>query len=411
MLSIEGIFVSNSEQLRRRIEIDQDTGLILRVGEVVGNADIILKDELIFPGFIDLHVHAREDMSHTQDYKEDFKTAGEAAVNGGIVLFAEMPNNPIPPVNDKTYNEKFELTKKSIVPVILYAGIGQNTKPLSSIVPYKVFMGKSIGDMYFNSEVELEIALKNYEECFVSFHCEDPKIMDKNNKNETHESRRPVEAELRAVDIAINLIEKFNLHGKICHVSTIEGIKKIKEAREKGIDVTVEVAPHHLYFDESMFNDELRKKLQVNPPIRQSKENRLALIEALRNGDIDYLATDHAPHTIEEKEKGISGMPHLDTYALFSTWLMKEHNFTPSDIARISAYNPGNFVNNFSEQKYGEIKEGFFGSLTIIDMNQTKKIVKSDLKTKCGWSPFEGVVFPGNNIITIIKGKVYLPRT
>lgn len=407
MLSIEGIIVSTEKEFRGRIEIDQESGLITKVGEPTGKADIVLSDEYIFPGFIDLHVHAREDRSHTQDYKEDFKTAGAAAINGGVVAFLEMPNNPIPPVDDKTYEEKFLLTKKSPVPVILYAGIGPQTKPIHAKVPYKVFMGKSVGEMYFNSQEELEVVLKNYEGCFVSFHCEDPKIMDKHIKEESHENRRPIEAELKAIDMAINLIKKFKLHGKICHVSTIEGIEKIKEVKSNGIDITVEVAPHHLYFDETMFDDELRKKLQVNPPIRQNKENRSMLIKALKDGVIDYLATDHAPHTTEEKEKGISGMPHLDTYGSFTTWLMKEHNFTPEEITRICSYNPGKFINNFSESRYGEIKEGFIGSLSIIDLKKPNKILKSNLKTKCGWSPFEDIIFPGSSIIVIVKGKVY----
>lgn len=407
MISIEGIIITTEKEFRGRIEINKETGLITKISEPTGVADILLKDELIFPGFIDLHVHAREDTSHTQDYKEDFKTAGDSAINGGVVLFAEMPNNPIPPVDNKTYEEKLSLTNKSLVPVILYAGIGENTKPLSKEVPYKIFLGKSIGDMYFNSQEELEKVLEKYKGCFISFHCEDPKIMEEHKDKETHESRRPEKAELSAIDIAIGLIEKYNLHGKICHVSTIEGIGKIKEAKKRGIDIAVEITPHHLYFDETMLDNNLRKKLQVNPPIRQSKKNRLALIEALKNGDIDFLATDHAPHTLEEKEKGISGMPHLDTYAEFTTWLMKEHDFTTKDIARICSFNPGNFLNNFSNDMYGEIKEGKVGSLTIIDMNKTKKILRKDLKTKCGWSPFENVVFPGSKIITIIKGKIY----
>ncbi len=407
MLSIEGIIISNKKQFRGRIEIDQESGLIVDISEPTGVADILLKDEYIFPGFIDLHVHAREDMSHKQDYKEDFRTAGEAAINGGVVMFLEMPNNPIPPVDDKSYQEKELLTRKSDVPVILYAGIGKNTKPLLKSVPYKVFMGKSIGDMYFNTEEELESTLKNYKGCFISFHCEDPKVMDENTNNKTHEMRRPIEAELKAIDIAIKLIEKLNLYGNICHVSTIEGINKIKEAKNRGTKVTVEVAPHHLYFNESMLSDELKKILQVNPPIRQSKENREALIGALKNGHIDFLATDHAPHTIEEKEKGISGMPHLDTYALFTTWLIKEHSFTPEDIVRISSYNSGIFVNNFVNDKYGEIKKEYVGSLTIIDINKPKEILKNNLKTKCGWSPFEGVTFPGSVIMTIVKGKVF----
>jgi len=407
MLSIEGMIITKEKKFRGRIEIDQTTGLITKVGNITGLADISLKDEFIFPGFIDLHVHAREDMSHTQDYKEDFKTAGEAAVNGGVVLFAEMPNNPIPPIDDETYKNKYLLTEKSIVPVVLYAGIGNDTKPLTKKVPYKVFMGKSIGNMYFNSQDELELALKKYQGRAVSFHCEDPKIMDLNKDKNSHENRRPIEAELRAIDIAINLIEKYSLQGKICHVSTIEGILKIKEAKKRGIDITIEITPHHLYFDETMFDEKLEKVLQVNPPIRQTKENREALIDALKGGDIDFLATDHAPHTIEEKEKGISGMPHLDTYADFTTWLMVEHNFNEEDIARITSRNPGTFINQFIEEKYGEIKEGYIGSLTIIDVKKKKQILKSNLKTKCKWSPFEGITFPGSCIITIIKGKVY----
>jgi len=410
MLSIEGTIISTNNQFSGRIEIDQTSGLISKISEPTGQADIILKDEFIFPGFIDLHVHAREDVSHTQDYKEDFKTAGQAAINGGVVMFAEMPNNPIPPVDDKTYQEKCELTKKSPVPIILYAGIGPKTKPLSKKVPYKVFMGKSIGDMYFNSKEELDIALKEYQGCPVSFHCEDPEIMDAHKDEKTHEQRRPPEAEYKAIDIAILMIGKYNLQGKICHTSTIEAINKIKNAKAQGVNISVEVTPHHLYFDETMFDDGLRKKLQVNPPIRQNRENRLALIEALRDGTIDYLATDHAPHTIEEKEKGMSGMPHLDTYGTFTTWLMKEHNFTPQDILRVCSSNPANFANQFLESRYGEIKVGYVGSLTIIDMEKPNQVLGSNLKTKCKWSPFEGITFPGSSIITIIKGKVYSSR-
>jgi dihydroorotase len=151
----------------------------------------------------------------------------------------------------------------------------------------------------------------------------------------------------------------------------------------------------------------MTRLLQVNPPIRQTKENRLALIEALKNGDIDYLATDHAPHTVAEKEKGVSGMPHLDTYGPVASWLMKEHNFTPQEIARVCSFNPGQFMNQFTNVKYGKIEPGFAGSLTVLDMNKPIKIEKSMLKTKCGWSPFEGIQFPGRVVYTIVRGKVY----
>lgn len=410
MLSIEGILINTEIQKRSRIEIDQTSGLITKVGVPTGVADVILKNEIIFPGFIDLHVHAREDAGHTQDYKEDFITAGFASINGGVVAFAEMPNNPIPPIDDVSYEIKNNLAKKSAVPVLLYAGIGRNTKPLVKKVPYKVFMGPSIGDLFFTSNEELEKVLEKYKNQYVSFHCEDPKILEENKTASSHEAKRPPKAEISAVDFALKLIEKYNLFGKICHCSTIEGINKIIDAKRRGINVTVEVTPHHLYFSTeggSASPGNVDKMLQVNPPIRQTKENRLALISLLKNGDIDYLATDHAPHTIAEKEKGISGLTHLDTYGPFVTWLMQEHNFTAEEIFRVCSKNPANFLNNFLKESYGKIKEGYVGSLTIIDLNKSIKITKDILKTKCGWSPFEGVTFSGSVHMTIIKGKIY----
>jgi dihydroorotase len=403
MLSLEGLIVNKEEIARGRIEINTETGLIEKVGTTTGTADFIFKDELIFPGFIDLHVHARECADHSQDYKEDFKSAGEAAINGGVVAFADMPNNPTPPVDDESYNNKNILTEKSPVTVLLYAGIGAKTKPLSKKVPYKVFMGHSIGDLFFNNYKDLEKTIEKYKGENISFHCEDPKILEENKNAPTHESKRPAEAEIGAVDFALHLIEKYNLNGKICHASTIEAVKKIFQAKERGVKVTVEITPHHLFFDETMPNLN-NKNLQVNPPIRQTRENRLALIEALRRGEIDYLATDHAPHTIEEKEKGISGMPHLDTYGAFVTWLMTEHGFTPEDVTRVCSVNPGLFFNQFVTQKYGEISVGYVGSLAVLDIDIQTKVEKKILKTKCGWSPFEGVIFPGSVVMTVIKG-------
>ena len=413
ILTIEGNIVQKSGLQRNRVEIDQRTGLITKVSEPTGVADIVLKDELIFPGFIDLHVHAREDTSHTQDYKEDFTTAGEAAINGGVVAFAEMPNNPVPPVDDASYDAKKELTKKSKVTVLLYAGIGENTKPLSRKTPYKVYMGPSVGTLFFKSILDLEKVLAQYHGCFVSFHTEDPEILEAHKGEATHEARRPKEAEISAVDFALQMIEKYNLKGKICHCSTREGIEKIKNAKDRGLDVVAEVSPHHLYFSQNMITENNRDWMQMNPPLR-SESDRNYLVEALRAGTIDFLATDHAPHTEEEKLKGTSGTPQLDTYGPFTTFLMKEHGFTPADIVRVCSNNPGNFLNNFisgkpaekniQAGKYGKIEEGYIGSLTILSMEKPIKITKNILKTKCGWSPFEDITFPGSVAMTIIKG-------
>lgn len=406
ILAIEGIVVNTDGEKRGRIEIDLTTGLIIKVGEPTGIADVMLRDELIFPGFVDLHVHARECADHSQDYKEDFMTAGAAAMAGGVVAFAEMPNNPTPPIDDKSYADKKRLSQKSPVEVVLYAGIGKDTQPLLESVPYKVFMGPSVGGLFFQSREELEKVLAQYRGCSVSFHCEDPEILEKNKNESTHEKRRPKEAEMSAIDFALLMIKKYDLQGKICHCSTREGIEKIKEAKASKVNVLAEVSPHHLYFDSEMLTDENRKWMQMNPPLR-TKEDREYLIKALREGVINFIATDHAPHTGEEKLNGTSGTPQLDTFGPFITWLIREQHFTPESVARVCSFNPGNFFNQFTSSRYGQIAPGFIGSLTIIDLDNPIKITKDILKTKCGWSAFEGITFPGRVVATIIKGKIY----
>lgn len=388
-----------------RVEIDPSSGVVTYVGTPTGDADIITPGT-IFPGFIDLHVHAREDMSHAQDYKEDFKSAGEAALHGGVALFAEMPNNPIPPIDDASYEAKEALTKSSSCEVLLYALCAPGTKPLSKKVPYKAIIGgtTNASSMCFSSREELEETLSLYKGQHVSFHCEDAHVLKESESASTHEARRPKEAEISGVDLALSCIERFGIHGKICHVSTKEALEKIREAKKRGVDVMCEVTPHHLYFDEEMIDDQ--RLFQVNPPIRQSKENRLALIEGLKDGSIDFLATDHAPHTVEEKKEGISGLPQLDTYTPFVLWLMKEHGFTEEDVIRITSLNAGVFLSSFIDGKYGKIEEGYVGSLTILS-DTPEVIQKEDLKTKCAWSPFEGVEFPGRALYTIVKGKIY----
>jgi len=406
MLTIEGKIINHNNESFGRVEIDERTGLIVKVSPAKGLADIECGEEcLVFPGFIDLHVHAREDVSGKQNYKEDFTSASEAAINGGVTHFCDMPNNPIAPVDDATYAEKSALCKKAAVDVTLYAGVGPKTAPLSSGVPYKAFMGPSIGDLFFKSQAELEETIQRYEGQYVSFHCEDPEILDKHRGEPTHEKRRPAEAEMVATDFALYLIEKYHLHGKLCHYSLKDGLRKVKDAKQRGVDVTCEVTPHHLYFDETMLTDENRKWLQMNPPLRK-REDRLALIEALRKGEIDFLATDHAPHAIAEKEHGVSGVPHLDTYGAFVAWLIKEQGFTPQEVARVCCHNPGRFVNNFRTEKFGEIKEGYVGSLAILDFSEKWLVKKENLKTKCGWSPFEGQVFPGRVKYAIVRGRV-----
>jgi dihydroorotase len=412
LLRIEGTIVRREGTSFGEISINQDSGLIESVGNPTGKAEIILdRRHLIFPGFGDLHVHAREDESGSQNYKEDFESMSHAAIRGGVTHVGDMPNNPISPTTAERYKKKAELARKSLVRVTLYGGIGPVTKPFPFRVPYKAFMGPSVGDLFFTSYEELEEVIACYPGEYVSFHCEDPSVLEKNKNELTHEARRPKEAEISGVDFALYLIQKYRLHGKLCHISLLDGVRKAVESKRRGASVTIEVTPHHLYFDASMITEKNRLWLQMNPPLRTSHDDKLELVESLRRGDIDYLATDHAPHTIEEKTNGISGVPHLDTYGAFVTWLMGEHHFSPEEIARVCSYNPGRFVQPFLPKGFGngfgDIAPGWVGSLTVIDPDRPTTITRDTLKTKCGWSPFEGITFPGSVVYTILKGRAY----
>ncbi len=409
-MRLEGTLVNQDEVVEGAVEIDLATGLIEHVGERSGHSDHDCEGCLIFAGFGDIHIHAREDVSGTQNYKEDYRTASAAAVHGGVTQMVDMPNNPVAPVDEARYAAKERLAADSEVHVTLYAGIGPGTRPLTRHVPYKVYMGPSVGDLFFTSQAELAEVMQRYRGCNVSFHCEDPEVLEAARGEPTHEQRRPPRAEITATRFALYLIETYGLQGKLCHYSTGEGLQQIADAKARGVRVTCEVTPHHLFFDTSMLTDGNRMALQMNPPLR-SAADRLALLEALRSGLIDYIATDHAPHTLEEKAVGASGVPLLDTYGAFTTWLMQEHGFTPGQIARVGAFNPGAFVREFLPPRFGKgfgrLEPGYAGCLTVLDPCTPYAVTRESVRSKCGWSPFEGITFPGSVRYTVLQGQVH----
>ena len=393
---IEGITVNHHEIKRQQVKINTQALKIEAVGPELGTPDLILgEDDYLFPGFIDIHVHGREDATGKQNYKEDFSTLSAAAINGGVVAVMDMPNNHRPPIDEESYAEKWKLCQNRHCLIVPYAGIGPATKPLSRPVPYKAYMGHSIGDLFFTDHQSLKTKLKEYKNLPVSFHCEDPEILQANIFATTHEKRRPPEAEIAAVKMAISLTKKYQLQGIVCHLSTKEGMELILEAKEQGINIKVEVAPHHLYFHEQSLADFPDNFLQVNPPIR-SREHQEFLLQAFRDGKVDFLATDHAPHTVEEKQKGMSGLTHLDTYGHFVVWLLKVQRVDPMIIARSCAYWPAQVINPYLQTPpLGQIAPGHYGRLTIISLGGHQTITPDQLQTRPKWCPFLGQIMPG----------------
>ena len=407
--SITGVFVFPAGLRRGTLHWNPENGLIGGFS-VAKSAAKTSESILIFPGFIDLHIHAREDTTGRDNYKEDFISVSRAALHGGVVHVADMPNNPVPPVDEASYAAKEKLLAKADIGITLYAGVGPETSPLQREVPYKAYMGPSIGELFFADQDQLDKALSRYPGRYVSFHCEDPEILSAHKHESLHELRRPPAAEIVSTRFAIAMIRKYKLHGKLCHYSTREGLALINAARAEGVDVTCEVTPHHLFFDESHLTPSSRPWLQMNPPLR-SKADREHLLQALKDGRIDYLATDHAPHTCAEKEKGISGVPHLDTYGAFVAWLIRSRGFAPQDVLPFCCENPARFLKPFLSKSYGlglgRLETGYRADLTVLDLSRPWTPTRADLKTKCAWSPFENIALPGRVSATIIAGKMH----
>jgi dihydroorotase len=404
-LIVEGVLADLDGVRPGQVRIER--GTIVAVGTGLGQPDHVFGDRcLIFAGMGDIHIHARQDVTGRENHKETFATASAAALHGGVVHVADMPNNPAPPVDDATYAVKERLLAEAGLPVTftLYAGIGPGTRPLTRTVPYKAYMGPSVGELYFRTLEELDRTLAAYRGQAVSFHCEDPILLDRHRSAPTHEARRPAECELNATRFALEMIAKHGLTGRLCHYSVGEGLPLIRAARARGLPVTAEVTPHHVFFDTSLLTEANRPWMQMNPPLR-GPADREAMLEALRDGTADYLATDHAPHTLAEKARGVSGLPHLDTYGPFVTWLLVERGFTPERIAAVCSANPGAFVNAYRPEKFGRLLPGYVGSLTVLDLGRPTTVRRQDLRTRCGWSPFEGITFPGSVAAVFVRGQ------
>lgn len=420
MKVIEARCATSSEVKRQQIRFDEMTGLIIDVGDLKvprEQLDYFFNDDcLLFAGMGDVHIHAREDASGKNVYKEDFTTARAALRNGGLCHAGDMPNNPTAPIDDQSYEEKFKLALKAEGELWIYAGIGPETKPLSYKVPYKAYMGPSVGELFFKDLQSLDQTLENYQGQVVSFHCEDPEILEASSGKPFHHERRPVRAEVVATRDALKLIEKHNLIGKLCHYSSGEGLDLIREARKKGVKVAIEVTPQHLFFDMDQIQEEQFNSFQMNPPIRFS-EDRKRLLKAVINGEIEYLATDHAPHTTEEKNKGTSGLTGLDTFGPFVTWLMNQ-GVSPERIAKMASENPGDFFNQFLPSwsrlssvfqsmgnGVGYLRTGYRANFSILNLKRPVVVTKEFLKTKPGHSPFLNIEFPGRVEALFIGGK------
>lgn len=370
---------------------------------------------LIFPGFIDIHVHLREP---GWEHKEDFRSGTEAAVHGGVTSVADMPNNPRPTTTPQRVREKSALAKeKALVRVNLYGGLdGDRLEGMdeikSLVVGYKIYLSSTTGSTPFR-EALLTEAFRRVQRSGlpVSLHCEDQATLDrfalsveKARSPDSHPDLRPPEAELKAVQKVIaTMKESEGLRANVCHASTGRTLDLVSEARREGLKLECEVTLHHLYFNRRDLVE--NENLRTNPPLR-SEEDRQAMLRGLAEGRVSFLVTDHAPHTLDEKKTmGLSGVPGLDDYSHLVSWLIRTAGVDPVTIGRVASYNPARFL---GLRDTGEIALDNLADFSVIDLNSPERVGSDDVRSKCGWSPYEGKEFPGRARWTVVGGKLLL---
>ena len=373
---------------------------------------------LVFPGFIDPHVHLREP---GWDKKEDFSRGSMAAIHGGVTTMFDMPNNPIPAATPETLRKKRRLAKQAPVDILFFGAVTpQNLHSLAEVkdlvVGYKIYLAETTGNILLPSEL-LPEALAEISGAGkpASIHCEDQSTIESRRKRfgamdsaERHGLIRNPESEEEAVRKVLSLLSLKSRRTRVnvCHVSTVGASRLIARCRADGggANLTAEVTLHHLYFSERALKEK-GNLLKVNPPIR-SEADRAGMLEALRDGTIDFLVTDHAPHLLAEKmaeENAPSGVPGLDNYGNIVAWLITDQGIPPSRIAEVTSGNQARF---FGLKDRGELAKGKRADITILDPRLKERITRDSLYTKCHWSPYEEVEFSGRARWTIRDGRV-----
>jgi dihydroorotase len=365
----------------------------------------------LLPGVIDPQVHFREP---GLEYKEDLFTASCACAKGGVTSFLEMPNtNPLT-INQATLDDKLErASQKCIVNYGFFIGAtAHNVDDLISVNPtcgIKIFMGSAHGDLLVSTEAEIEPIFAHGSR-LIAVHAEDQaRIMDRRKLFATetdpaiHSVIQDEIAALNATKLAIKLSTKYHRRLHILHLST--GIEAEYLRTNKPSWVTAEVTPQHLVLNTDAYG-KIGTLAQMNPPLR-SPENNEILWKALLDGVIDFIATDHAPHTLEEKAKGYpntpSGMPGVET-AL--PMMLTQAQQGRCRVAQVSNWMSTAVAKAYQIPNKGEIKVGFDADLVLVDLNNYRPVVREEILSKCGWSPFEGWNLTGYPVYTIVGGNI-----
>ena len=418
-----GIVVDPKRGTEEQLDILIQDGKVIEVAENIeadGAQVIDASGKHILPGLVDLHVHLREPGF---EHKENIATGTKAAARGGFTSICCMPNTN--PVADNASVIRFiqqqakEAGNVRVFPIgaITKKSEGKEISETGMLKEAGVVALSDDGKTVMNSGVmrrAMEYATP-YNLPFIS-HCEDENLIDDGMVNEGYASMMtglpgaPKEAEEIIIARDIKLAELTGAKLHIAHVTTRGGVELIRKAKEKGIDVTAEVTPHHLVLsEEDVLSYDTACK--VNPPLR-SKDDQAALIEGVQDGTIDIIATDHAPHALEEKLRefqwapfGISGIE--TALPIMITTLVKDGKISLMELVEMMSCKPAEIL----DLPIGGISEGEEADLVIVDLDREEEVKIEEMVSKGKNNPFAGWNLTGWPQMTIVNGKVVYQRS
>jgi dihydroorotase len=372
---------------------------------------------LLIPGVIDDQVHFREPgLTH----KGEIATESRAAVAGGITTYMEMPNTNPQTTTQGALQKKYERAAEvSAANYSFYMGATNDNldevlkTDTTKVCGIKVFMGSSTGNMLVDDEKILSEIFKNAP-TLIATHCEDEATIQKNTEIarnrygenvpiSRHAHIRSDEACYRSSSKAVELASKFDTRLHVLHISSAMEMDLFKAGKVKDKNITSEVCVHHLWFDERDYID-YGTRIKWNPSVKTEKDKE-ALWEALLTDKIDVIATDHAPHTLEEKNntyfKAPSGGPLVQHSLVAMLEMSKKGFISVEKVIEKMCHAPADL---FRVEKRGYIKEGYYADLVLIDPGSSWTVSPENILYKCGWSPFEGTEFSHKVVSTFVNG-------
>ncbi|MCC2252520.1 MAG: dihydroorotase [Bacillota bacterium] len=395
----------------------EGTSITKIASRITERADQIIdgKGNLLAPGFIDVHIHLREPGG---EHKETIFTGTNAAAKGGYTTVCAMPNtNPVPDNTTTIQNILESIKAEAVVRVLPYAAItkklqGKELVDIKEIAQTDIFAFTDDGVGVQTADHMLQ-AMREAKACnkVIVAHCEDNSIVYGGVMHDGEVSKRMqmpgIPALSESVQIArdVLLAEATGCHYHVCHVSTKESVRIIRDAKRAGIHVTAEVTPHHLLLNESAITTD-DANFKMNPPLR-AKEDQQALLEGLLDGTIDFIATDHAPHAKEEKERGFLEAPFgivglENAFSLLYTYLVQTGKITLKQLIDWLTIKPAEIF----QLPYGKLDVGSVADLTLIDLKKSLTIDKETFYSKGKNTPFHQWEVTAIPVLTISEGNI-----